>query len=84
VQDLCFCPSGWKLAKDTGVSRLDVGEMTDKLGLRVTDCQLGYLTVKRIEAKLRAVKKVQNPIVADRTSPKARTTLLSGSCMFPL
>jgi hypothetical protein len=35
------CPAGWKLAKNVGVSRLDVGAMIDKLGLRVTDCQLG-------------------------------------------
>lgn len=41
------CPSGWKLAKDSGVSRLDVGAMIDKLGLRVTNCQLGCFTVDK-------------------------------------
>ena len=39
------CPSGWKLATDAGVSRLDVGAMIDRLGIRVTDCQLGCFTV---------------------------------------
>jgi hypothetical protein len=39
------CPAGWKLAKDLGVSRLDVGAMIDKLGLRVTECQLGCFKV---------------------------------------
>jgi hypothetical protein len=41
------CPIGWKLAEDTGVSRLDVGAMIDKLGLRVTDCQLGCFKVDK-------------------------------------
>ena len=39
------CPSAWQIAKDTGVSRLDVGVMIDKLGMRVTDCQLGCFKV---------------------------------------
>ncbi len=41
------CPSAWKTAKETGVSRLDVGVMIDKLSLRVTDCQLGCFTVSK-------------------------------------
>lgn len=39
------CVSGWKIAKDAGVSRLDVGAAVDRLGLRVTDCQLGCFQV---------------------------------------
>ncbi len=39
------CPSGWRVAKDLGVSRLDVGAMIDRLGIRVTDCQLGCFKV---------------------------------------
>lgn len=41
------CALGWKLAGDAGVSRLDVGAMIDKLGLRITDCQLGCFTVDK-------------------------------------
>jgi hypothetical protein len=41
------CPSGWKAASDLGVSRLDVGAMIDKLGIRVTDCQLGCFKVSK-------------------------------------
>lgn len=41
------CPSGWKVAKEAGVSRLDVGVMIDKLGVRVTDCQLGCFKVSK-------------------------------------
>ena len=41
------CPSGWEIARDAGVSRLDVGAMIDKLGVRVTDCQLGCFKVSK-------------------------------------
>lgn len=41
------CPAGWKIAKDAGVSRLDVGAMIDRLGIRVTDCQLGCFKVSK-------------------------------------
>ena len=41
------CPSGWKIAKEADVSRLDVGAMIDKLGIRVTDCQLGCFSVSK-------------------------------------
>ncbi len=39
------CPVGWRIAKDLGVSRLDVGAMVDRLGIRITDCQLGCFKV---------------------------------------
>jgi hypothetical protein len=41
------CPSGWKVAMDAGVSRLDVGAMIDKLGIRVKDCQIGCFEVAK-------------------------------------
>lgn len=41
------CPTAWKIAKDAGISRLDVGVMIDKLGIRVADCQLGCFQVSK-------------------------------------
>jgi hypothetical protein len=41
------CPSGLKVAKAAGVSPLDVGAMIDKLGIRVTDCQIGCFKVDK-------------------------------------
>ena len=41
------CPVGWKIAGAAGVSRLDVGVMIDKLGIRVSDCQLGCFKVSK-------------------------------------
>ncbi len=41
------CPRGWRVARDMGVSRLDVGAMADRLGIRITDCQLGCFKVDK-------------------------------------
>jgi hypothetical protein len=41
------CPSGWKVANEAGVSHLDVGAMIDKLGVRVTECQIGCFEVAK-------------------------------------
>lgn len=41
------CPSAWMMARDAGISRLDVGAMNDKLGIRLTDCQLGCFKVSK-------------------------------------
>ncbi|MEW6486401.1 MAG: hypothetical protein AB1578_00605 [Thermodesulfobacteriota bacterium] len=39
------CPTAWRIAGEQGVSRLDVGVRIDRLGLRVSDCQLGCFQV---------------------------------------
>lgn len=44
-EGLVPCPSAWRIAQEQGVSRLDVGVRIDKLGLRVSDCQLGCFQV---------------------------------------
>ena len=36
-----------KVASDLGVSRLDVGAMIDRLGIRVTECRLGCFAVSK-------------------------------------
>ncbi len=43
------CPTAWRLAKDQGVSRLAVGVMIDRLGIRVADCQLGCFAVSKTD-----------------------------------
>jgi hypothetical protein len=39
------CPVGWQIAEDIAVPRIAVGAVVDKLGVRVTDCQLGFFKV---------------------------------------
>jgi hypothetical protein len=41
------CPVAWKIAKDAGVPKIAVGEIADRLGIRVTDCQLGCFRVEK-------------------------------------
>ncbi|MDW7711731.1 MAG: hypothetical protein SCH98_14800 [Deferrisomatales bacterium] len=41
------CAGAWTVARQAGVSRLDVGVAVDRLGLRVTDCQLGCFQVSK-------------------------------------
>ncbi|MGA3118854.1 MAG: hypothetical protein ABSF90_31085 [Syntrophobacteraceae bacterium] len=42
------CPIGWQIAKDIAVPRIAVGAVVDKLGVRITDCQLGFFKVESI------------------------------------
>lgn len=41
------CLLAWRIADELGVSRLAVGAMVDKLGVRITDCQLGCFKVAK-------------------------------------
>jgi hypothetical protein len=41
------CPVAWSLAKKADVPKIAVGAMTDKLGFRITDCQLGCFKVDK-------------------------------------
>jgi len=36
------CPAAWKIARKAGVTKIAVGEVCDRLGIRVTDCQIGF------------------------------------------
>lgn len=36
------CPAAWKIARQAGVSRLAVGEVADRMGIRISDCQIGF------------------------------------------
>jgi hypothetical protein len=41
------CPAAWKIAKDFAVPRIAVGAVIDKLGARITDCQIGFFKVDK-------------------------------------
>jgi hypothetical protein len=42
------CPVAWQIALESGVSRIAVGEVADRLGVRITDCRLGCFSVDKI------------------------------------
>ncbi len=41
------CPVAWTIAKNEDVPRIAVGAITDKLGFRIIDCQLGCFKVDK-------------------------------------
>ncbi len=41
------CPVAWSIAARMNVPRIAVGAMADKLGTRITDCQLGCFKVEK-------------------------------------
>jgi len=59
------CGAAFKIARDEGVPRIAVGAMTDKLGVRVSNCQIGCFKVDKIMHHGEADKSV-NEIVLSR------------------
>ena len=41
------CPIAWKIARDYNVPKIAVGEIADRLGIRVTNCQLGCFKIEK-------------------------------------
>jgi len=41
------CPVAWKIAKEANVPKVAIGEITDRLGIRVTDCQIGCFKIEK-------------------------------------
>lgn len=36
------CPVAWKIAKEANIPKVAIGEITDRLGIRLTNCQIGF------------------------------------------
>ena len=36
------CPIAWKIAKEAKVTKIAIGEIADRLGVRIADCQIGF------------------------------------------
>ena len=41
------CPVAWKIAKEYNVPKIAIGEIADRLGVRVTNCQLGCFKIEK-------------------------------------
>ena len=41
------CAVAFKIAKEAQVTKVAVGEMTDRLGIRITNCQIGCFKVDK-------------------------------------
>jgi len=58
------CPVAWSLAKKAGVPKIAVGAITDKLGLRISDCQLGCFKVDKTPYDDSVPKEAEGKIAA--------------------
>ena len=41
------CPAAWEVAKEANVPKVTIGEVTDRLGIRITNCQLGCFKIEK-------------------------------------
>jgi len=58
------CGAAFKIARDEGVPRIAVGAMTDKLGIRVSSCQIGCFKVDKIVHRGEPEKIVNESVLA--------------------
>ena len=56
------CPVAWKIAKDYNIPKIDVGEIADRLGIRVTNCQLGCFRIEKTPYDGLVYKSIDNEI----------------------
>ena len=41
------CPVAWRIAREANVPRVAIGEITDRLGIRITNCQIGCFKIEK-------------------------------------
>ena len=41
------CPAAWKIAKNYDVPKVIIGIIADRIGIRITDCQLGCFKIEK-------------------------------------
>jgi hypothetical protein len=58
------CPVAWRIAGEANVTRVVVGNITDKLGVRITNCQVGCFKVDKTIHDNLSQKKIDDTIVA--------------------
>ncbi len=62
------CPAAWRIARDFNVPRIAVGAVLDRLGRRVTDCQLGCFKVDKTPYDGSQPEKNHDDVVAEVSS----------------
>jgi hypothetical protein len=58
------CPAAWKISREAGVSRLAAGEIADRLGIRVSGCQIGFFKKNKTPYTEPAGKLVDDEVAA--------------------
>ena len=57
------CAVAWKIAKEANVPKIAVGEITDRLRIRITNCQIGCFKVNKTIHDDLGSKKIDDKIV---------------------
>ncbi len=57
------CPTAWRIAKEANVPKIAIGKITDRLGIRIANCQIGCFKVDKTIHDNLAHKKIDNTIV---------------------
>jgi len=57
------CPVAWKIAKEANVPKIAVGEVTDRLGKRVTNCQIGCFKIEKTPYDKSVHKEIDGEII---------------------
>ena len=57
------CPVAWKIAKDYNISKIAVGEIADRLGVRIINCQLGCFKIEKTPYDESAHKSLNDEVV---------------------
>ena len=89
-EDNLPCNVAFKIARDAGVPRIAVGEIADRLGIRVTNCQIGCFKVDKIIYEESTDKKIDEDILSKLEALKKNDELtcanvfeLSGRLKLP-
>lgn len=59
------CPLAWKIAREAGVPRIAVGAVVDKMGRRVTDCQIGCFKVEKTPFEDVEIKRLDGEVFSE-------------------
>jgi hypothetical protein len=57
------CPVAWRIARDYNISKIAVGEIADRLGIRITDCQLGCFKIEKTPYNESAYEKIDGEVI---------------------
>jgi hypothetical protein len=66
------CPIAWKIAKDYNIPKIAVGEIADRLGIRITNCQLGCFKIEKTPYNESAYKNIDGEVITMLEELKAK------------
>jgi len=77
------CHVAWEIAKEANVPKVAIGEITDRLGIRITNCQIGCFRIEKTPYDNSAHKNIDDEIITVLETLK-RTNQLTCAKVFDL